>query len=283
MSTIDDFGSFETAWCPGCGNFQLLEAVKQALVASNIAPHEVLFVSGIGQAAKAPQYLNCNYFNGLHGRGLPVATGAKLANPALPVIYESGDGCTYGEGGNHFLAAARRNIGITALVHDNRVYGLTKGQASPTSQQGFETKAQPHGVFSQPFNAVQVAVAMRAGFVGRGFTGHTDHLADLIARAIAHPGFALVDIFQPCPSFNKLNNYAWFKNNTYMLGDEHNPDDWEAAMKLASAMDEQIPLGVIYRNDRPAFESQFATADGRPHFTKQVETAALREVMSKYA
>ena len=110
MPTIDDFGSFETAWCPGCGNFQLLEAVKQALAASNIAPHEVLFVSGIGQAAKAPQYLNCNYFNGLHGRGLPVATGAKLANPALRVIHESGDGCTYGEGGNHFLAAARLGL-----------------------------------------------------------------------------------------------------------------------------------------------------------------------------
>ena len=175
------------------------------------------------------------------------------------MIYESGDGCTYGEGGNHFLAAARRNIGITALVHDNRVYGLTKGQASPTSQQGFETKAQPHGVFSQPFNAVQVAVAMRAGFVARGFTGHTDHLAEIIAQAIAHPGFALVDIFQPCPSFNKLNNYAWFKNNTYMLGDEHDPDDWEAAMKLASAMDEQISRWVSSTATTGGLREQFAT------------------------
>ena len=132
MVTTADYGEFETAWCPGCGNFAILKAVKRALAESGIAPHEVLFVSGIGQAAKAPHYLNCNLFDGLHGRALPVATGAKIANPGLKVICQSGDGCTYGEGGNHFLAAIRRNVGVTVLVHDNQVYGLTKGQASPT-------------------------------------------------------------------------------------------------------------------------------------------------------
>ena len=132
MATLEDYGEFETAWCPGCGNFSIVKALKQALVASGLAPHEVLLVSGIGQAAKTPHYLRCNCFNGLHGRALPAATGARLANAGLKIIVESGDGCSYGEGGNHFLAAVRRNIDLTLIVHDNQVYGLTKGQASPT-------------------------------------------------------------------------------------------------------------------------------------------------------
>jgi len=134
MVAVDDFGNYETAWCPGCGNFAIQEAVKQALVALQLEPSELLFVSGIGQAAKAPHYLNVNVFNGLHGRSLPVATGAKLANPNLTVIVESGDGCNYGEGGNHLLAAMRRNINVTLLVHNNQVYGLTKGSWSTTTR-----------------------------------------------------------------------------------------------------------------------------------------------------
>lgn len=171
MLKITDYGSYETAWCPGCGNHMILDAVKKALLISNLAPHQVLFVSGIGQAAKAPHYLNCNVFNGLHGRALPAAVGARLANHKLAVVVESGDGCSYGEGGNHFLAAIRRNLNITLLVHDNQVYGLTKGQASPTSQEGMVTKAQPEGSHLSAFNPVAVAVAMKAGFVARAFSG----------------------------------------------------------------------------------------------------------------
>src|SRR3989339_1028865 len=166
----------ETAWCPGCGNFGILNALKHALVACELAPHQVLLVSGIGQAAKAPHYLKVNVFNGLHGRSLPAAIGAKLANPELTVIAESGDGCMYGEGGNHFLAALRRNLDITILVHDNRIYALTKGQASPTSISGFVTKAQPHGVFSSSFNPLAIAVAMGCGFVGRGYVAKQEEL-----------------------------------------------------------------------------------------------------------
>ena len=167
MVSVEDYGTYETAWCPGCGNFPLLDGMKKGLVKAGLAPRDVLFVSGIGQAAKAPHYLNANLFNGLHGRSLPVATGAKLANPNLTVLVESGDGCCYGEGGNHFLAAIRRNIDLTMIVHDNQIYGLTKGQASPTSEQGQKTKAQPGGVVLERFNPVAVAVAMRAGFVAR--------------------------------------------------------------------------------------------------------------------
>ena len=250
MVSIEAYGQYETAWCPGCGNFSILEAVKKALAASDLEPHQVLFVSGIGQAAKAPHYLNANVFNGLHGRSLPVATGAKLTNPDLVVIVESGDGCNYGEGGNHFLAAIRRNIDVTLLVHNNQIYGLTKGQASPTTAEDFVTKAQPEGVFSAPFNPIAVAVAMQAGFVARAFSGMVDHLSELIREGIAHAGFALIDILQPCVSFNKVNTFAWYKKRSYTLPTEYDPRDWGNAMKTATEWDEKIPLGIIYRNAR---------------------------------
>ena len=249
MVTIDDYGDYETAWCPGCGNLSFLKEVKQALVASRLKPHEVLFVSGIGQAAKAPHYLNANVFNGLHGRSLPVASGAKLANPKLNVIVESGDGCNYGEGGNHFLAAVRRNIDVTLLVHNNQVYGLTKGQASPTTDEGFVTKAQPDGVASAPFKPIAVAVAMQAGFVARGFAGMIDHLSELIQQGIAHRGFALIDVLQPCISFNKVNTFSWYKERCEPLPPEYDPTHWEAAINVASEWGDKIPIGIIYRND----------------------------------
>ena len=253
MVTIDEYGKYDTAWCPGCGNFSLLEGVKKGLVSAGLEPREVLFVSGIGQAAKAPHYLNANLFNGLHGRSLPVATGAKLANPKLTVVVESGDGCCYGEGGNHFLAAIRRNIDITMIVHDNQIYGLTKGQASPTSMEGFATKAQPGGVILERFNPIAVAVAMQAGFVARSFTGYVDHLAAMIRQGIAHRGFAMIDVLQPCVSFNKLNNFAWYKKRCYELPPGYDPADWSIAMKTAMEWGEKIPIGVVYKNNRPPF------------------------------
>ncbi len=283
MVTLDDYGKYETAWCPGCGNFAILNAVKQALVASGLIPHQVLFVSGIGQAAKAPHYLNANVFNGLHGRSLPVATGAKLANPELTVIVESGDGCNYGEGGNHFLAAIRRNVDVTLLVHNNQVYGLTKGQASPTSDTGFVTKAQPGGVLAEPFNPIAVAVAMHAGFVARSFSGKIDHLADMIQQGIAHRGLSLVDILQPCPSFNKVNTFAWYKQRCYVLPDEHDPTDWESAMKVAREWEDRIPIGMIYRNDRPAFEEQFSVLSDASLVGRQLDKAALAKIMEEFA
>jgi 2-oxoglutarate ferredoxin oxidoreductase subunit beta len=253
MVSVKEYGDYETAWCPGCGNFGILRAVKQALAAKGLKPSQVLFVSGIGQAAKAPHYLNANLFNGLHGRSLPVATGAKLANPELIVIAESGDGCFYGEGGNHFLAAIRRNIDITMLVHDNQVYGLTKGQASPTSEEGFVNKAQPEGSFSAPFNPVAVAVAMKAGFVARGFSDMTEPLADLIQQAISHTGFSLIDVLQPCVSFNHVNTREWYQERCKPLSEAYDPTDWEAAMETAQQWEERIPVGIIYRNTRPPF------------------------------
>ncbi len=283
MVTIEQYGKYETAWCPGCGNFGILNALKHALVACELAPHQVLLVSGIGQAAKTPHYLKANVFNGLHGRGLPVAIGAKLANPELTVIAESGDGCMYGEGGNHFLAALRRNLNLTILVHDNRVYGLTKGQASPTSELGFVTKTQPQGVFAAPFNPVAVAVTMGASFVARGYAGLPEHLAGLITKAIKHRGTALIDILQPCVSFNKVNTFQWYKEHCYELADAYNPTDHALAIRTALEPEEHIPLGVIYQKDKPLFEEQFAVLKNGPLARQEVSREGMRRIMQRYA
>ncbi len=283
MVTLEDYGSYETAWCPGCGNFSILEAVKRGLVASELEPHQILLVSGIGQAAKTPHYLNANVFNGLHGRALPVASGAKLANPNLKVIVESGDGCNYGEGGNHFLAAIRRNIDLTMIVHDNQVYGLTKGQASPTTQEGFVTKAQPEGVASAPFNPLAVAVAMQASFVARGFSGMIDHLAGLIEQAIAHEGFALIDVLQPCVSFNKVNTFAWYKKRCYTLPEQYDPSDWQAAMGRAMEWGEKIPLGIIYLNQRVPFEKRLGVLEQGPLVSRDTDLKELEKILNKFS
>lgn len=278
MVAIEDFGQYETAWCPGCGNFSLLGAMKKALVELNLSPHQVLFVSGIGQAAKAPHYLNANLFNGLHGRTLPVAFGAKAANPNLVVIVESGDGCMYGEGGNHFLAAIRRNLDITVIVHDNQVYGLTKGQASPTSEEGFVTKAQPNGVIEEQFNPIEIAVALKAGFVARSFTGMPEHATRMIVEAIKHKGFSLVDVLQPCVSFNKVNTFAWYKKRCYELPVDYDPANHGAALTKAGEWDEKIPVGVIYKNNRQSFGERSVNTQ----IDDQTRRTNLKSIMEGY-
>lgn len=282
MVTLKDYGEYKTAWCPGCGNFPLLKALKLALVKKGLEPHQVLVVSGIGQAAKTPHYLNVNVFNGLHGRSLPVATGAKLANPDLVVIAESGDGCMYAEGGNHFLGAIRRNIDITVIVHNNQVYGLTKGQASPTSEEGFVTKAQPDGVAETPFNPVKVAVAMNAGFVSRGFVGMEDHLVDTIVQAIEHPGFSLVDVLQPCVSFNRINTFKWYRDRCKPLPSSYNPYDWEMAIRTSEKWGDEIPVGVIYKNDRPPYENHFTTLKKGPLVKQGLDRSKFKKVIEAY-
>jgi 2-oxoglutarate ferredoxin oxidoreductase subunit beta len=253
-----------------------------ALVKRGLEPHQVLFVAGIGQAAKTPHYLNANVFNGLHGRGIPVATGAKLTNPNLVVIAESGDGCMYGEGGNHFLAAIRRNIDITLIVHNNQVYGLTKGQASPTSDEGFVTKAQPEGVAEVPFNPVAVAVAMHAGFVARGFVGMEEHLIDVVIQAIDHRGLSLIDVLQPCVSFNRINTFKWYRDRCKPLPSSYDPYDRETAMRIAEQWGNEIPVGVIYRNNRVEFEKHFSVLTRGPVVGQGVDRSRFKKVMEAY-
>ena len=276
-----DMTDVEVAWCPGCGDFSILKVLKEALAESSIEPTRLVMVSGIGQAAKLPQYMKCNYFNGLHGRALPPATAIKAVNPELVVIAESGDGDMYGEGGNHFMNTIRRNPDITNIVHNNMVYGLTKGQASPTSRRGFVTPVQVSGVILEPFNPLAVAIALDASFVARTFIGDADMTRDIMKRAISHKGYALIDILQPCVSFNKINTFKWFKDNTYTLDDSHDPTDRQAAFARATESD-RLPLGVFYRNDgKAAFDDNLWVYRERkdPVIHRKLDTGKLEKLI----
>ncbi len=247
----------ETAWCPGCGNFPLRSALQDALNRLKIKPEGVTMFTGIGQAAKMPHYISLNGFNGLHGRSLPPAVGTKIANKDMHVIVESGDGCTYGEGGNHILHNIRRNVDLVHLVHNNQIYGLTKGQASPTTGEENITGVQPYGINAEPFHPVRFAVGMKASFVARGFVGEGDHLSDLIEQAFDHRGYALVDILQPCVSFNKVNTYQWYSERVYRLSEDYPADNHEKAQQKAREWGNEIPIGVIYREEKEIFYDNF--------------------------
>ncbi|MEO0115663.1 MAG: 2-oxoacid:ferredoxin oxidoreductase subunit beta [candidate division WOR-3 bacterium] len=285
MAKLSDYQSNDPiAWCPGCGNFGILEAVKLALVDLNLEPYQVLIVSGIGQAAKLPHYLRCNTFNGLHGRTLPVATAAKIANHKLTVIAVSGDGDAYGEGGNHFLHALRRNIDITYLVHNNQVYGLTKGQVSPTSELGFVTKTTPFGAISPPLNPLALAIVMDAGFVARGFAGEIKHLAWLIQEGIRHKGFSLIDILQPCVSFNKVNTFKWYKYRIYKLEEEpkYDPTNRILALQKSQEWGDRIPIGIIYRSNRKSFNEQLPAIKDVPLVEQKINLDKFPKLLEEF-
>ena len=256
---INDFKSNdELAWCPGCGDFGILVALKKALVALDRQPKNVLLVSGIGQAAKMPHYVKANCFNGLHGRAIPPAVGAKLANRELTVIVTTGDGDCYGEGGNHLMHNIRRNVDVTVIVCNNQVYGLTKGQASPTTDPGFETKVQTKGVILEPLHPLEMAIALGCGFVARGYSMDTGLLSSLIIEGIKHKGFSLIDVLQPCVTFNKKNTYEWYSKRIYKLDQEPGYDskDKASAYRKAAEWGGRIPLGVIYRADTKTYEEK---------------------------
>lgn len=270
------------AWCPGCGNFGILQALDQALDGLGIERHKVLMVSGIGQAGKLPHYTKCNSLNALHGRTLPPASAAKLANRDLVVLAIGGDGDGYAEGGNHFIHAVRRNHDITYLVHDNQVYGLTKGQASPTSDEGFVTKTSPHGS-GRPLNSVLLAIVAGAGFVARGFAGDADQLTSLIQAGIQHRGFSLIDILQPCVSFNHVNTFKWYRERVYKVEEDgHDSSDSVAAIKRGQEWGERIPTGILYREERPTFEDGFAALAEGPVLERKTDPEKLGKMFEEF-
>ena len=283
MVTLNDYESrFEIKWCPGCGNFGILAAMKDALVKRGMAPHEVLIVSGIGQAAKTPEFMKCNMFHALHGRALPLATGAKMANHRLTILVNTGDGDCYGEGGNHFMHAIRRNVDLTVLAHNNMVYGLTKGQASPTSERGMVTRLQQHGVIMEPFNPLRVALALKAGFVARGFAGNSEHLSFLIQEGMKYNGFSLIDILQPCVSFNHVNTHQWYSERVYELEKEKSsPTDYMQAMARAQEWGQRIPIGIFYREEKPSFTDQIYALQKEPLVDRAYDPAPLRQLMKQ--
>lgn len=285
MSTRFDRVVEDNAWCPGCGNFSILLLLKEALEEMGLDPLGTVVVSGIGQAAKTPQYMSVNMFNGLHGRALSVAQGLKVANPSLTVIAEGGDGDMYGEGGNHFMAAIRRNAGIVNVVHNNMVYGLTKGQASPTSARGFKTPVQVEGVHTEPFNPIATAISLDASLVIRTFSGNKEHCKAMLKIALAHKGYVLIDIFQPCVTFNKTNTFKWFKENVYELPNTYDPTDKVKAFEK-SLESHPFPIGIIYQSPskstlEEALRYESALSD-TPLYTHYVDYRLLSDEMDTY-
>src|SRR5208337_1610107 len=239
-------------WCPGCGDFGVLNALQRACADLEIQPHELMVVSGIGCSSNLPGFFRSYGVHSLHGRSLPFATGAKLANHAMTVIATGGDGDGYGIGLNHFIQAMRRNINLTYIVMNNEVYGLTTGQVSPTSETGMKTKTTPHGNLEGMLNPLALALAAGCGYIARGFSGDVKLLVKLYQEGIQFPGFALIDVFSPCVTFNKQNTYPWFRERVYRLEDKrHDPTDFHAAMDRALEWGEKIPIGLFYRNPNP--------------------------------
>ncbi|MBP1762793.1 MAG: 2-oxoglutarate ferredoxin oxidoreductase subunit beta [Firmicutes bacterium] len=277
------FPNLETAWCPGCGNHNILSALKGALAALDKKPHEILVVSGIGQAGKLPQYITTNGFCGLHGRALPPAVAAKIANKNLTVIVNSGDGDSYGEGGNHLIHTIRRNVDITHFVHDNQIYGLTKGQASPTSDIGHVTDVQPNGSNNMPLNPMLLAIVLGCGFVARAFSGNQEHLKAVMVEGIRHKGYALIDILQPCVSFNKVNTYQWYNDRVYKLGDDYEPENKLKAIEKAMEWGDKIPIGILYREEKPDFHDKIDfLKNGSPLVDKIIDMEKIKEFIKDF-
>lgn len=280
---MGDFQTFQTAWCPGCGNFGILSSLKSTLEELGKDPHEVLLVGGIGQAAKTPQYLSGNSFCGLHGRSLPAAAAAKIANDKLTVIVNTGDGDSYGEGGNHFIHNIRRNVDITHFIHDNQIYGLTKGQASPTTAEGQITGVQVTGSINTPLNPILLAIAAGAGFVARSFSGDRDHLKQIMKEAISYKGYAMVDILQPCVTYNKINTFAYYKNRVYQLEADYDPTDRLEAMKRAMEFDERIPIGVIYKEEKEDFHKKNIVLAGKePLLDQKTDMKVIQSLIQEF-
>jgi 2-oxoglutarate/2-oxoacid ferredoxin oxidoreductase subunit beta len=275
-------------WCPGCGDFGILASFKKALSELDIYPHQVCLVSGIGCGSKLPYYMRANGYDSLHGRALPVATGIKMANHDLKVVVFSGDGDGYGIGGNHFIHALRRNPDLTHIVENNQVYGLTKGQYSPTSQKGYIGSTTPEGSLEMQVHPTSLALAGGASFIGRGFAGDPKHLTELIKKGMQHKGYALIDVLQPCVTYNKINTYDWYKERAYKVDEDptYNRHDYDAAWEKCREWEERIPIGVIYEEEgRPTYEEQVAPLQAGPlskqsvHQDRQLLEAIKSEFM----
>jgi 2-oxoglutarate ferredoxin oxidoreductase subunit beta len=283
MVTLNDLQTpAKNTWCPGCGNFGILMAFKRAIVELGLERNQILLVSGIGCHGKMVDYVNINAFHGIHGRVLPTATGIKLVNPDLKVVGFSGDADCYDEGFEHFTHAMRRNIDMTLIVHDNMVLGLTTGQATATSMKGFKTKTTPYGAIPVPLNPIAIALVSSCSFVARGFAGDMVHLQKLMVEAIKHRGFAFIDVFQPCVTFNYLNTFAWFKDRVYKLEEVgHDPADKNKALEKAFEWGDKIPIGIFYKEDRPILLDEIPHVRDKPLLKQKIEETDIMATMKK--
>ncbi len=269
-------------WCPGCGDFGILVALKQAIFDLKLDPESTILVSGIGCGSQAPHLVKLYGFHSLHGRALPVATAMKMANHKMNVIVVGGDGDGYGIGVAHLIHSARRNFNVTYLVQNNQVYGLTKGQTSPTSEHLFKTKSTPEGVIEPPIRPLTLAMAAGASFVARGYAGDIMHLKELIKAGIQHKGFALIDVMQPCVTFNQLNTYQWYQERIYKLGEEYNPEDRAAAFAKTEEWGEKIPVGIYYREQRWTYEGELPMLAEKALVEHEIDQIDIDPILNSY-
>ena len=242
-------------WCPGCGDYGVVAAIEMAVKRLKIPSHNVVLVSGIGCSSNLPHFLSSYGFHAIHGRAIPVAEGVRWANHELTVIATGGDGDGFGIGAGHFVHAMRRNVDLTYVTMDNQIYGLTTGQASPTSMLGQKTKSTPTGVIENPIDPIALALASGATYVARGFSGDVKQMADLIQGAISHKGFAFVDALSPCVTYNKINTFDWFRQRVYKLESSgHDPTNLTTAWERALEWGDRIPIGLFYRVEKPTYE-----------------------------
>jgi len=271
-------------WCPGCGNYGLYSAVRRAIADLGLRGDQITAVTGIGCHGKMTNYLKVNGFHVIHGRVLPVATAIKLANTEQTVIGFSGDGDTFGIGLGHFPHAARRNPDFTLIVHDNLIYGLTTGQTSPTSKRGHVTKSTPRGAWEEAVNPIATALASNASFVARGYVGEIGHLTELFKEALTFRGFAMVDVLQPCIAWNRVNTYDFYNERVYKLEEtDHDPGDLMQAYERAEEWSERIPIGVIYRRERPVYSENFPVLEGKPLVRQGLDPANMKKLIDEFA
>jgi 2-oxoglutarate ferredoxin oxidoreductase subunit beta len=283
MVELSELGTpVKNTWCPGCGNFGILMTFKNALVELGLEREEVAIVSGIGCHGKITDYVNVNALHTIHGRVLPTATGVKLANHGLTVIGFAGDGDAYNIGIGHLPHAARRNVDITYVIHDNLVYGLTTGQTSPTSKRGYVSKTTPRGSFEPGINPLTQALASEASFVARGFVGEPHHLRELFVQAISHEGFALLDVLQPCVTWNRVNTYQFFRERVYKLEEGHDPGSFDEAYRKAREWGDRIPIGVLYSEERPSYRNNFPALEKGPLAWQSTEKAYLKGLLKEF-
>lgn len=281
MNIADFATNTKPTWCPGCGNYGIWLALRTALVKLGLPGHEVAIVYGVGCHGNMRDWMKVYGVEGLHGRALPLAQGIKLTNPKLHVICVVGDGDCLGEGGNHFIHAAKRNPNITVVIHDNEVYGLTTGQAAPTAQKGMITKSTPNGVIDAPVNPVALAYAVGGSFIARGFSGDIQFLSDILAAAITHKGFSVVDMLQPCVTFDKVHTYDWYRERVYKVDPTYDPTDEAAAGKIVKEWGEKIPTGIIFKKERVTSEDIEPVLVKGPLSTQGGSTP-IDEIISEY-
>ena len=281
-------------WCPGCGDFGIWAALKKALLELGTPQNQILLVYGIGCHGHMVNFLSVNGFEGLHGRPVPVAVGAKLANHSLEVIIVTGDGDCYGEGAGHLIAAARANHDIACLVHNNEVYGLTTGQTAPTAVKGFKTKSTPAGVIEIPVNPLFLAMSAGATFVARGFAGDIEGLKELILASIRHKGFALLDVLQPCVTFDRVHTYPWYRERIYKLDDTSHDRtnlekavaktiEWPALPNGSTAQEEKIPIGIFYQVEKPTYEEQLPQLASTPLVGQDISRIDITPFLKRFS